>query len=400
MLHRHKPPVLLVHSSWNSRKRTIPCAAMNDSTMKMKKEKDKKVFSLVWFRVGDLRIHDHEPLTYACVERDLVEKTVIPFVVLNTASHPDMSVYRREAIQRALTCLGHTMESHGSRLIVLYDDWRVGLRAIVDYAMEQNGCVELSLHYYMSPHECIDPHGYREQQAMLEEISQYYPAITCHRYWGRTLFHPEDMQGAFDHEKHGGGDSLKTWYPGSLNLIQSCENMTSFRNACQGVIPVRAPFSIPDISLYNKEIDGVWSALMEYRRGHMLDEPGKRIELRDDIPVDESEAHQHLHTILCDAEYMSAYRTSRMSASTSHSGAMLSTAVSLGTISPRTVYESIQQRMCQRDASWTWKSKVHASSPGEEWILMHLVIRGTYAQPAILFFHKLLYSNYHNACIL
>lgn len=390
VLHQHRPPVFL-HSSWNRRERTILCAAaMNDSAMTMKKEKGKKVFSLVWFRVGDLRIHDHEPLTYACVEPELVEKTVIPFVVLNTVSHRDMSVYRREAIQRAVICLGQTMERHGSRLIVLHDDWRVGLRAIVDYVMEQKGCGELNLHYYMSPHECIDPHGYREQQAMLEEISQYSPAITCHRYWGRTLFHPEDMQRGCDHDTHGGGDSLKTWYPGSLNIIQSCENMTRFRNACQGVIPVRAPFSIPDISLYSKEIDGVWSALTEYRRGHMLDENGKRIELRDDIPVVESEAHKHLHTILCDAEYMAAYRTSRMSASTSHTGAMLSTALSLGTISPRTVYESIQQRMCQRDESWTWKSKVHASSPGEEWLLMHLVIRGTY----ISFFLS------QNCCIL
>ncbi len=325
-----------------------------------------KTLSLVWFRVGDLRIHDHEPLTRACSGGNCNDNTVVPFVIWEDTSCGNL--FRREAIRRAIVCLEELVKERGSKLIILKDDWRVGLRVLSDYAVTL-GCSELNFHFYLSPHMCLDPLAYGEQEDMMQDV---LPGLSlpvhCFHYWGRTLFHPEDMSKYSQTAKYNRKGSLETVYPGSLNLVRSCENMTQFRESCQGVVPVRSPYPIPEI--YAGEIDGLYSALVQYRQDSLHEIP---IRLQTDIYCDEVGACRHLDTILSDPEYMSSYRTSRMSASPSHKGAMLSTALSLGSLSPRIVYESIRQRM---DPSWAWTSKIQASSRGEEWLLMHIAIRG------------------------
>lgn len=376
----------------------------------MESAEKKKTFSLVWFRVGDLRLYDHEPLTRACEQSScnhdqMVEHTVVPFVIWKDRVSPEadgkemvpmngISIQRYEAMRRAIVHLEEKMKRQGSRLVILKDDWRAGLGAIAQYALEQ-GSSSLVFHYYMSAHKSIDTLGHEEQDAMLQELSTLSGSIIpieCQSYWGRTLFHPEDMM-ACHHEgqiatrdadnSSSCGISLRTCYQGSLDLVQSCDNMTRFREACQGVIPVRAPFEIPDLSMCSKQIDGLWSAVVDYilysrdMVSYTYKQEHRDVVLRDDIPIDESQARLHLDTILSDPQYMSSYRTARMSASTSQKGVMLSTALSLGTMSPRTIYRAVEHRLLARDVSWTWKSSVQAASPGEEWLLMHLTIRGT-----------------------
>lgn len=327
----------------------------------------KRTLSLVWFRVGDLRVHDHEPLTRACAESSSNGNTVVPFVIWDDT--PCRNRFRREAMRRAVLCLEERVQEHGSKLVILKDDWRTGLRVLSNYAIKI-GCSDMSFHFYMSPHRCLDPLACREEEDMMQDVlPDLSLPVRCYRYWGRTLFHPEDISEYSPATHCGSKESLGSLYPGSLNLVQSCENMTQFREACQGVVPVRAPYPVPDMCA--QEIERLYSVLAQYRVDSLHE---TYIRLENDFHCDEVDACRHLNAILSDPEYMSSYRTSRMSANTSQRGAMLSIALSLGTLSPRTVHESVRQRM---GSSWTWTSKIHASSPGEEWLLMHLVIRGT-----------------------
>lgn len=362
--------------------------------------------SLVWFRVGDLRLRDHEPLANAfgkMDQSDPEENTVVPFVVLQEQpitgkvlderqkNVPTVSVYRQEAIKRAIGSLSEDLESRGSRLIILKDDWRAGLTAIVNCAAKQ-GCSKISLHYYMSSHTCIDPLGHKEQENMLATLSSFSDSFVLIEYypcWGRTLFHPQDMcrhsaslseivQNTISATDVVWNSCLRTHYPESLEIIQSCDNMTRFRDACQGLIPVREPLDIPDVSLCTWNLEEYLSMVREYCVSPSelcTDNPHSNI-IRDDIPVIESQVNTHLERILSDSKCMSSYRKSRMSASTSQRGAMLSTAMSLGTISPRSIYETVKRALLAKNPEWKWKSEIQASSPGEEWLLMHLVIRG------------------------
>jgi deoxyribodipyrimidine photolyase len=64
---------------------------------------------------------------------------------------------------------------------------------------------------------------------------------------------------------------------------------------------------------------------------------------------------------------------------------MVSTALSLGTISPRSLYwETLKAMMNEKEGEeeeqsssslWCWEEPTKESSPGHHWLLMHLGIR-------------------------
>lgn len=210
-----------------------------------------------------------------------------------------------------------------------------------------------------------------EVLAFLKEKAQG-SKVRIHSYWGRTLYHPSDLISARQERKPSVPlYSIEGQYPGSLELIGSCRNMTHFRELCQGTLPVREPHKVPSITLeaHDEELYANMCSVSLKE----LDTTSRQI--RPDIPVEEEEALEHLESLLHDDVYMSSYRTSRMAASTSERGVMLSTALSLGTISPRVIYQKVHERLRAKSTTWTWGPKVDASSLGEEWLLMHLVIR-------------------------
>ncbi len=328
-----------------------------------------KDISIVWFRTGDLRIHDHEPLCAACDQRNA---TVIPIVVEpeDDHIHSGMPSHRNDAVYRAIVGLEKALrEGVGGLSLCILDkhEWHIALRTILGEAEGKR----IDFHFYMSPHKYLDPKGYTLQEEMVGLLKEK-GEVRIHPYWGKTLYHPCDMS-----SDHAGRPSISTYsmdaqFPGSLDLIASCENMTQFREKCQGTLPVREPREVPVVSSEVHDED-----LHSYIKQRSIKHIDTRI--REDIPIEEEDALEHLDSLLQNDAYMASYRTSRMSASTCERGAMLSTALSLGTLSPRMVYRKVHDvlraKKQQQSPSWKWGPKVNSSSLGEEWLLMHLVIR-------------------------
>ena len=330
---------------------------------------------IVWFRIGDLRVLDHEPLVSACKARP---HTILPLVILRPRGMDEDGVissmaYRQECIRRALVGLGDRIREAGSTLCVIQDGWEKGLESMVNMYSGS----EIELHYYKSPHPCIDGISHEEEMDVLNVLS----SVKKNVYWGRTLFHPEDMAQVCCGEEISCGDGgwLEQMYPGSLQIISKCDTMTQFRQAVQGVVPVRRPYDEPDLNRFCRDIDSIMSVMEPHcvdprslEFVHYKDVPVRNVVVRTGVPIEEAAVHVHSSDMLSDSGYMSAYRESRMSSSTDLGGFMTSTALSLGTISPRSVYSAVARQLGQL---WEWSSSIGASSPGEEWLLMHLVIR-------------------------
>ena len=331
---------------------------------------------IVWFRIGDLRVLDHEPLVSACKARP---HTILPLVILrprgidgDTVSTSSMA-YRQECIRRALVGLSDRIREAGSKLCLIQDGWEKGLQSMVNIYSDS----VIELHYYKSPHPCIDPISHEEEIDVLNVLSN----VKRNVYWGRTLFHPEDMAQVHCGQEItcGDGGSLEQIFPGSLQVMSKCETMTQFRQAVQGVVPVRQPYDEPDLNGFSRDLDSIMSTMEPYSVDprslyyvHYTNVSVRDVALRAAVPIEEAAVHMHISERLSDSGYMSAYRESRMSSSIELGGFMTSTALSLGTISPRLVYFAVEKQL---GPSFQWASSIGASSPGEEWLLMHLVIR-------------------------
>jgi len=369
MLYRSRIPSQQVAMSFTRSQGYLKTPALSRNDRDLHRSKD---ISIVWFRIGDLRIHDHEPLFAACNQRNA---TIIPMVLL--PENDGIQSHRHIAINRAIIGLEKALTERVGGLplsIVERNEWHKALGTMIGKA-EGN---RVDFHFYMSPHKSLDPWGYTVQEEMVGLLKEK-ENVRIHPYWGKTLFHPLDMSS--DHTGRPSPSistySMDAQFPGSLDLIASCETMTQFRERCQGTLPVREPLEVPLVS-EEMHCEELRTYMKEYSISSTnLDTTS--CEIREDIPIEEEVALKHLESVLHNDAYMASYRTSRMSASTSERGAMLSTALSLGTLSPRMVYRKVYDRLLAKKkaqgVSWTWGPKVTSSSLGEEWLLMHLVIR-------------------------
>jgi deoxyribodipyrimidine photo-lyase len=171
--------------------------------------------TLVWFR-HDLRLHDHEPLHRAIQQ----EGKLIPLYICDprqfgqtSFGFPKTGPLRAEFWRQALQDLKTALEKLGSHLIVRYGY----PEQIIPYLIQQQGVT----HFYY--HRQVTREEVEVERALLLNLASL--SVQCQGFWGTTLYHPDDL-------------------PFAIGELP--ELFTHFRQAMEKKnIKVRSPYPVP-----------------------------------------------------------------------------------------------------------------------------------------------------------
>ncbi|MFP4123122.1 DASH family cryptochrome [Coleofasciculus sp.] len=138
---------------------------------------------LLWYR-NDLRLHDHEPLHQALQAK----AQVIPCYCFddrhfNTTSFgfPKTGAFRAQFLLESVTDLRESLRSRGSDLLV-----RRGLpETVIPALAKQLGITEVYFHQEVTAEEVA------VESALKKALSEI--GITVQTFWGSTLYHPDDL---------------------------------------------------------------------------------------------------------------------------------------------------------------------------------------------------------------
>lgn len=402
--------------------------------------------ALVWYRVGDLRVSDHEPLHLASQS----SAVVVPFFCLDDTylrpvAHPgalglpSTGPHRLTAMLRAVESLQASLRDRGSDLLCSSGSTVDTLQQLVQaLAAEAQRPDRLSLYYYSFPWDASLKEGKNvEGRTALEEavVDGFQRASAVHGMhaevhtcWsGSTLYHKDDVMAMSAHS------SASSNARNPLEMIANGGSMTDVRRAMQLGTSVRPslpqPLHMPPVPCsllaaplrgqmnLNVGSEGCLRQLYDAAGAGMALITLEQLVLWSLVPgsdltgctkeqtanpspnrppvagtVTEAEVTARLKWMLHpDSPFMLGYKDSRMMAGGEDSSAMLSISLSLGTISPRTVYWETLHAMhavlpraegakgkipgCGEDGNeWTWREP-DSASPGHHWLLMHLGIQ-------------------------
>jgi deoxyribodipyrimidine photo-lyase len=157
--------------------------------------------------------------------------------------------------------------------------------------------------------------------------------------------------------------------------------MTAFRadiakDQVQEPCDMSAITTMQSPSLFQREMQGNQNYL--FKMDSAVEHGHKETTEMHGIFADEDESLKRLHYILTKPGFMEGYRESRMLASTGDNSSMLSTALSVGSLSPRMVYTKVMASLNAKRAGTggcDWSEELQKNGPGEAWLIMHLVIR-------------------------
>lgn len=361
-------------------------------------EKENLSLSIVWFRVGDLRVHDHEPFHQGCSS----DSHVLPFFYAKRQQECDQDVLscsesRKEAIEKSLKCLASKIESYGASLVLLqsYEEMDEFRKRLVEQ-IDSVSYTQVRLHYYASINRFIDPHQYNEEQTVLKILDGLVDKVQIS--WGRTLLDPScicssDRSGGYTrscvtHESDKGYiseiDSNSCFITEDfIKSMLQLKTMTAFRaDIANRTVPVQDPCESPTITagfphLFQQQIRSSQDYTYETCSGVDKVDRAATEMLHDGFFADEEESLERLDFILRSPGFMEGYRESRMLASTGDNSSKLSTALSIGSLSPRMIYAKAIASLNakQPGARSNWIKELHKNGPGEAWLIMHLVIR-------------------------
>ncbi|KAL4431731.1 hypothetical protein ABPG77_002947 [Micractinium sp. CCAP 211/92] len=164
--------------------------------------------ALVWFRPGDLRLSDHEPLHNAAQSAALHNEgaLLLPFACLEERDLvpsgplglPRLGPHRLRLLLEALSSLRGALRGRGSELLFSCGCTEAAVGRLVALAAGA-GSTHVALHHYMQPGAA---------SAELEDaVAARFAAVAAqhgeyglgpmrssvHRYWGCTLYHPDDL---------------------------------------------------------------------------------------------------------------------------------------------------------------------------------------------------------------
>lgn len=352
--------------------------------------------SIVWFRIGDLRLHDHEPL----VEATLTSNDVLPVWIQpkiyksRQIGLPSIGLHRLRVVYKALESVSESLTARGAeKLLALPNE--TALQELLRLVAPKYPRVVL--HYYTSHSSASVDRGMYEQEERVVDVVNGFENVEVRPCWGKTLWHPHDISGIPDCDRSGFvDDSVR-------DVIRRAGTVTAFREAFQGLVPVRSVMDAPrkiqtsrllvdrieqymprrylvsidqllvdaETSVYNilKDVEGSLPCV------DVTHSSPERNREASNLAVTELEALDRLEQIVHDENFMGGYRESRMATYVGHHSALLSVALSLGSLSPRQVYRAAWNCVRNTNDTQEWSHKIDKSSPGHIWLLMHLAIR-------------------------
>jgi deoxyribodipyrimidine photolyase len=457
--------------------------------------------SIAWFRIGDLRITDHEPLHEAI--SSIATKNIIPFFCLDhrllqplpdSLLHlPATGPYRLAAILEAVHSLQISLQDLGSDLITSTGNTAESLNHLVTTATADSSSrppSHITLHYYPCLLDFDGTLGKKFENEVTETFlkaaaaqkipAQVRPSTLGNGGGTSVLYLPEEIAAIHSTTAGTAGHLNETLhseeYSGVhavVQLLESKPSMTEFRKIIQTTTHIRPALPAPVVPLppmltgirthlYSKNwgfkpLEPIPQDSLDWREYYiaagaeealknleklalggggggdsgggggyiqpssfapaLADEKqiGDRVVRIQRPPIGEKEVQARLDrlfigetssglgAITADGKLpfpisvsvplMNSYRESRMTASNGlQTSAMLSLALSLGTLSIRSLYETTVQAMLDdhepggRSSSsidnWQW-SEPTIKSPGHHWLLMHLGIRDFFSYYAV-----------------
>ncbi|PZD74529.1 Cryptochrome DASH [Acaryochloris thomasi RCC1774] len=266
---------------------------------------------LIWFR-NDLRLHDHEPLTQAlrlgaqviplyCF--DPRQFTTTPFGFDKTGA------MRSQFLTESVTDLQNSLRALGSNLIVRHERPEIVIPQLVQ-------ALDLSAIYF-------------HREATSEELAvakgvEAAVQIPCQRFWGATLYHPDDL-------------------PVEISRIP--ELFTHFRKQVEKQSTVRPSFPTPKNLPPLPNIDaGAIPTLSALDLSPV--EPNPRAVLS--FQGGETAGRARLHDYIWGQDCLRRYKQTRNEMLGANYSSKFSPWLALGCLSPRLIYEHVQSYETER----------------------------------------------------
>ena len=266
---------------------------------------------LVWFR-NDLRLHDHEPLTKALRTR----AQVIPLYCFDPRHFATTSfgfaktgVMRSHFLRESVANLQHSLQSLGSNLIVRYDRPEVVIPQLVK-------TLDLSAIYF---HQEVT-----HEEKAVDQAVEAALQIPCQRFWGATLYHPDDLP---------------------IELSQLPELFTHFRKQVEQQSTVRPSFPKPTSLPTLPEVDsGSIPTLAELNLIPVESDPRTVLTFKGG----ETAGRTRIHDYVWGQDCLRRYKQTRNEMLGANYSSKFSPWLALGCLSPRLIYEHVKAYEIER----------------------------------------------------
>ncbi|MBD2038117.1 DASH family cryptochrome [Leptolyngbya sp. FACHB-321] len=273
---------------------------------------------LIWYR-ADLRLHDHEPLQTAVAEMQAMSAQIVPVYCFDprqfgqtSFGFPKTGAFRAQFLLESVADLRRSLRAIGSDLVV-----RQGLpEVIIPQLVQQLGITAVYYHREITSEETA-------VETMLQQALKAL-SVTFTPFWGHTLYHPDDLP---------------------FELCQLPELFTHFRKQVEKQSTVnpalRSPTQLPPLPA------------VESGDLPQLADLGLAAPAHDDRAVlafkgGETAGLARLQHYIWQQDCLKVYKETRNGMLGANYSSKFSPWLSLGCLSPRYIYEQIQQYETER----------------------------------------------------
>ena len=273
---------------------------------------------LLWYR-SDLRLHDHEPLHAALENVQATSAQIVPLYCFDprqfeqtSFGFPKTGAFRAQFLLESIAALRRSLRAIDSDLVI-----RQGLpEAVIPALVEQLGITAVYYHREVTSEETAIE---TSLQHALKGLN-----VTFMPFWGHTLFHPDDLPFAIE---------------------QLPELFTHFRKQVEQQATVKPTLPSPTLlpSLPAIEIGAL---------PHLTD-LGLEMPPHDDRAVlafegGETAGLVRLHHYFWQQDHLKVYKETRNGMLGADYSSKFSPWLSLGCLSPRYIYQQVQQYEAER----------------------------------------------------
>lgn len=273
---------------------------------------------LIWYRC-DLRIHDHQPMYEALQANALV----IPFYCFDPRQFahtafgfPKTGAFRANFLLESVADLQSSLQNLGSNLII-----RHGLPEKIIPSLVQE--LKIDAVYF---HGEVTSEELAVETALQTALSQYQVPIT--RFWGTTLYHPDSLP---------------------FDVVKIPELFTNFRKQVEKKSSIAATFNTPQKLPPLPQIEiGDLPKLTDLGTDLGLEAP--QIDSRAVLQFQggETAGKKRLQHYFWQQDYLKDYKQTRNGMLGADYSSKFSPWLALGCLSPRYIYEQVQEYEHQR----------------------------------------------------
>jgi deoxyribodipyrimidine photo-lyase len=270
---------------------------------------------LIWYR-NDLRLHDHEPLHQAIRAK---AAHIIPVYCFDprqfgqtSFGFPKTGAFRAQFLLESVADLRRSLQAVGSDLVLR----RGHPEAVIPQLAQQLGVTQVYYHKEVTSEET-------QIEDALDQQSKSLGIELC-AFWGHTLYHLDDLP--FDLQ------AIPEVFTNFRKQVEksSSVNPTFPRPEQLPVLPIDDPGKLPQISDFGLELPIVDTrAVLKFGGG-------------------ETAGHDRLQTYIWQQDRLRVYKETRNGMLGADYSSKFSPWLALGCLSPRMIYEQVQDYETQR----------------------------------------------------